>query len=1350
MYLAVCLQLLVLVVVQAEGYRDASYEYNRTIFVSQNGTLNTSCWREVDHAWPCADVDLALQGAETFSGFVQIVIGPGHYNLTESFMFQDKNSFAILGSGGDATQVVIECYPLAGIAFNKSSRVLIENISFVGCGARHLSTSRNMTSSSSPLPFVHFQVALLFLCSESIVLSNISIHNSNGTGIAFLNVIGDVIITDSVIDNNVAPVNLPGGGGIHVEFSSCITAALSCKCDLWNSSISNSTFSITGCRFEGNQASTGKFGVADHLFHSGCENQFLFGRGGGVAVFFKDSARNNQLTLNNCSFHGNQAKIGAGLEVSIENGSQNNKVKIVSTSFVMNKCEKQVVPPSTFSTGGGAALLFLLSPELLTNRNSIIFDFCNFTKNEAYQGGGIALLSTGVASNHSLSIAEFNNCHFESNIGKVGSAVNIVKWLSFPGVNIYGYSVQPRFSDCRFCENNAIYQYLVEGDESVAVAGRTFATVYVEGTLTYFSRFVLFYRNNGSALVARGASIEFESNANVSFIENYGCTGGAMAILDNAWVVVCKGTQLTFNSNVASDKGGAIYAIQTDQHLTAYSDRCFIRYSDPYCSPQNWASQFVFSNNTAFNQPNSIYVSSLLPCAEPQNSASHTKYDLNRTFCSWNGWEFNNSTCVDEIRTSTVNLKTIGPSHNRTSIPGKSELLNIEALDELGHNVTNQTVFTVSIDHHNQSSQPVDTRVFYVSDGCFDVGGPPDSQASLSVEASDSRAVFLKLNVSVQPCPPGFVYNVTQKRCKCGGDFGGILHCKPEDFTSFIGLGSCISFNESDGFPVATHCPFSLSSQERIIQLNASHSFCDHLYRLGRLCSKCKAGYGVAVFSSNFKCVPCKESYKNWLKYFAIEFVPLTILFLIVFIFHISITSAATNAFIFFSQVVSLPLEVLIIATAWSLWLKEQDKANALTSIVMFPYGIWSLDFASMSGSDICLSHSFPVVKILALQYISAVYPLVLAITAFIIIELHARNFRPVVCLWRPLCLLIVRCRRTWQPKTSIMDAFATFILLTYTKFVRVSLSLLTPTRVLNDSGIQIDTVLRYDPSIRFFRAGHLPYAILAVFVLLTFGAIPPIILLLYPLKRFQRFLNRYRLLQSPTLHLFVDTFQGCYRDGTKGGLDCRCFAGLYFVFRLAIFTIYTSFTDYLLFFFICLGTTYLCMLVLFAIFQPYKQKFFNCLDVLVVALLLLINSFTFYAYVHLKSQNGQHFMRKIWGLTYALILLPLVYMVGYVVYRSLFGLTCCKKHCIKRSTPEGQPLTSSIDTHQIRREDSTASEFPDRVEHPDRYEDMSWSVPDAVIDDSLQASVDSDERTSLNVRMNGVADYGTNDKPTY
>ena len=1330
-----CLQILLLVALQAVE-KGTSYEYNRTIFVSRNGTLNNSCWSEVGPERPCASLDLALQGAETLCGFVQILIEPGQYNLTESIIFQGKSSLSILGHGNEA---VIECHPLAGIAFNRSTNIVMENLSFVGCGARHLSTSRNFTSSS--LPYLHFQVALLFLVSKDITLTKINVHSSNGTGVAFLNAIGDVKITDCRIVNNTANGidDLPGGGGIYVEFSQCITPALN---------LSNATYNITGCQFNGNEASTGEFDIAHHFSRPSCENQFSFGRGGGLAIFFKEGAKYNHISLTNCSFHSNRAKSGAGVQVSIEDGSQNNTVKLASTTFLSNICYKQVYPPSTFSTGGGAALFFRLSPEVETNSNKIVFEFCNFTQNEAYQGGGIAFLSTSVDSKQALTnVAEFNGCNFESNVGRVGGAVDIFHWLSFPNMTTNVYCAIPRFMNCRFCENGGVYTYL-QGN----LTGRTFATVYVEGIPTYFSGSILYYRNNGSALVAQAASIEFARNANVSFIENHGRIGGAMAILGNSWIVVHEGTQLTFHSNVASEKGGAIFVIQTEQHSTAYSHTCFIRYFDPYCPPQNWTSRFTFSNNTAFNRRNnSIHLSSLLPCTWHQNSTSSIEYDINQTFCSWNGWEFKdlkpNSTCADEILTSPVKLTTNGRSHSL--FPGKSKALHIQALDELKHDVTNQTVFTVSL---LESSTSVNLNLLYVSDDSLTVDGPPNTQANISLETFGAIAVSLELKINIQQCPPGFVYSKTEKRCKCGGGFRGLVHCKSEKFRSYLIIGGCISLNESDGFPIATYCPFSAGYQESMefikLPKELNDSFCGKINRRGRLCSKCKADYGVAVYSPSFKCVKCKESYTNWLRYFAIELVPLTIFFLIVFTFHISITSAATNAFIFFSQVISLPFGVLFYTTLWNLWLKRSQKpAIALSGIVIFPYRIWSLDFSSISGPNFCLSQSISVLHILALQYISAVYPLVLSMLAFIIIELHARNFRPVVCLWRPLCLLLVRFRRTWQPKTSTMDAFAAFILLSYTKFIQVSLCLLTPSRVFNDSGNIVDTVLRYDPSIHYFGRAHLPYAILAIFVLLTFGAIPPILLLLYPFRRFQRCLNRYRLLQSPALHMFIDTFQGCYKNGKE-----RCFAGLYFVFRVVIFTIYTSAKSDLPLFSTYLVFAYIGMLLLFVIFQPYKQKFFNCLDVLMIVLLVLINSLMLYAYVHLISHRSFPHTSMIG--TYILSLLPLLYMVGCVVYRSLFGSACCKKYCIskfKRITPEGQPLTQSTGTQQRRRRElSTSCEIPDRLENPHQYQVMSWSVADTEIDDSLHGGPDADEHTCLTMRMSQVVNYGTNTEPTH
>ena len=928
--------LLLQVLLQVEG-KSERFEQDCIIYVSTNGTLNEACQCGADLRHPCASLVLALQGAKNFSGSVNIVIEPGQYSLTESVSFDGKSGLGILG-GGDAAQVVVECQPFAGIAFKQSNKIIMENLSFVGCGARHLSTSRNLTSTSGHLPHPHlqFQVAVLFLLSEDITISHLIVRNSSGTGVALLNTIGDIVIAESLFVNNTANStgNLPGGGGIYVEFSKCISSNF--ESGLLDHYISNSTYTITNSHFEDNEAITGEFDPTHYFSCPDCEHQFSFGRGGGLAVLFKGNARHNLINLTNSSFNRNRAKVGAGLFVSIENDSQNNSVKVTSTLFVSNKCYKQVVPPSTFSTGGGAGIFFLLySRETITNY--IVFKHCNFTNNFAYQGGGIAILSMSVASELALTnAAVFRNCTFERNAGRVGAAVNIFHWLSFPNVTRGGYSAVPSFENCTFCENGGTYKYL-QGN----VTGRTFATVYVEGIPTRFSGPTLYYRNSGSALVAQAASIEFASNANVSFIDNQGRNGGAMAILGNAWFVVYEGTRLTFSNNSASEKGGAIYAIQSEQHSTGYSHTCFIRYFDPYLPPQNWTSKFVFSNNTAFNRrKNSIHMSSLLPCTWPHNSTSPIEYDMKQTFCNWKGWEFKdlkpNSTCADEILTSPVKLTSNATQRPLLRVfPGKTEPLHVQALDELHHDVTNQTVFTASL---QQPSTSADLRLLYISDDSLAVYGPPSTHTTVCLEAFDTIAVSMELDLSILTCPPGFVYNKKERKCSCGGGFKGLVHCKSEDFRSYLFLGCCISFSESEGFVIAARCPFTLGYEEphELIPLPMSvyklnDSFCgSKLGRRGRLCSDCKADHGVAVFSRSFKCVECTESYKHWLRLFAIDLVPLTVFFLIVFTFHISIASPATNSFIFFSQVISLPFEVLLISTGWTRWLNGANNTGTL------------------------------------------------------------------------------------------------------------------------------------------------------------------------------------------------------------------------------------------------------------------------------------------------------------------------------------------------------------------------------------------------------------------------------------
>ena len=89
------------------------------------------------------------------------------------------------------------------------------------------------------------------------------------------------------------------------------------------------------------------------------------------------------------------------------------------------------------------------------------------------------------------------------------------------------------------------------------------------------------------------------------------------------------------------------------------------------------------------------------------------------------------------------------------------------------------------------------------------------------------------------------------------------------------------------------------------------------------------------------------------------------------------------------------------------------------------------------------------------------------------------------------------------------------------------------------------------------FGKDHLPYAILAISVLLFVILLPLVVVLLYPLRTTQRCLNRCRL-NSLAFRTFTDAFQGSFKDGTNGTRDCRYFAVVYQLPRMLGFFIYS------------------------------------------------------------------------------------------------------------------------------------------------------------------------------------------------
>lgn len=141
------------------------------------------------------------------------------------------------------------------------------------------------------------------------------------------------------------------------------------------------------------------------------------------------------------------------------------------------------------------------------------------------------------------------------------------------------------------------------------------------------------------------------------------------------------------------------------------------------------------------------------------------------------------------------------------------------------------------------------------------------------------------------------------------------------------------------------------------------------------------------------------------------------------------------------------------------------------------------------------------------------------------------------------------------QGSVSVMQSFGTFILLSSVKLINVCFDLLIAVKVVDISSlISSTTTLRlyYDASIKYFSKQHLPYATLAIVVLVTNILLPTLLLFFYPFTVFQCFLNEFPYRLRIVLQTFVDSFQGCFKNGVHGdSTDYQYLSAMPFVIRL-------------------------------------------------------------------------------------------------------------------------------------------------------------------------------------------------------
>ena len=131
------------------------------------------------------------------------------------------------------------------------------------------------------------------------------------------------------------------------------------------------------------------------------------------------------------------------------------------------------------------------------------------------------------------------------------------------------------------------------------------------------------------------------------------------------------------------------------------------------------------------------------------------------------------------------------------------------------------------------------------------------------------------------------------------------------------------------------------------------------------------------------------------------------------------------------------------------------------------------MDF-SLLGGKYCISESLNNINVLLLNFVSVLYPLFLVISTYIFIELHARNFRPIIIMWKPFGRCLSKVRRNWSATDSIVHAYATLLFLTFSTLNHNVLQILKSTNVYNSTGKVYTNVLVNRPSIHVYSSVYI------------------------------------------------------------------------------------------------------------------------------------------------------------------------------------------------------------------------------------------------------------------------------------
>ena len=397
--------------------------------------------------------------------------------------------------------------------------------------------------------------------------------------------------------------------------------------------------------------------------------------------------------------------------------------------------------------------------------------------------------------------------------------------------------------------------------------------------------------------------------------------------------------------------------------------------------------------------------------------------------------------------------------------------------------------------------------------------------------------------------------------CECGASLSGVMHCDNDTLQVRANIRWCVTPNNinsssdycSTNTVVVGMCPY----HSRNISNRATFPLpsnpakldevqCSHYRRTGLLCSQCIQNHGPAVYTFDTHCSACSDTSAATALalYIVSELLPIVLLFVVLWLCHIGISSGPMFGYIIFCQTF-----IIIIRDDTDIYDSVLSHLPSVLEIInrssLTMSAAWNLLFFRFVIPTFCISSKLTGVHVSMLRLFTAIFPLLLIAIVYSAMETNLHNTRGMRCVCYLLYKLSSKVKRHVTSSESVVRVFATFIMMSVSLVTYEVHAMVHSAPVYNSTGHRIQTVLYYDPTITQFTPHHLPYLLPVMLLMFLLVVCPAVVLTVYPTPLYMNISSHISPRKQIAIKIFAETFQECFKDGLNGTRDYRTLPGL-------------------------------------------------------------------------------------------------------------------------------------------------------------------------------------------------------------